>query len=100
MVTMIRAATATNTTYGSKSARRSTSNEPTGALNEYFDTRTASDVARTLGPRPPYQAVDAIAATKNRKTGAGYALLSAYVAAKAIKTATIARAYREAESKS
>jgi hypothetical protein len=100
MVKMIIAATATNTTYGSMSSRRLTRSEPTGSLNAYFDIRTASDVARTLGPRPQYQAVGAIAATKNRKTGAGYALLSAYVAAKAARVATIARAYREADSKS
>jgi hypothetical protein len=69
-------------------------------LNVYFDSMTENAVVRTLGPRPPYQAESATAAIKNRNTGTGHALRRAYVTANATKVATIARAYREAESKS
>ena len=88
-----------NTTNGSRSSGRLTRSEPSGSLNVYLESPTERPVAKTLGPRPPYQAETATAAIKNRKTGDGHALLSAYVMAKATNVATMASAYREAGNK-
>jgi hypothetical protein len=55
-----------------------------------------SVIATTLGPRPPYQADNATATTKNRKRGAGVERLRPTVTAKAASVVTTASKYPEA----
>jgi hypothetical protein len=59
-------------------------------LGAYLTSNIESPIARMLGPRPPYQAENATAKTKNRKRGVGVERLRPNVTAEAASVATTA----------
>jgi hypothetical protein len=84
------------TTNGRSPATLVDQRDPTGLLGAYLTNNTERVIATTLGPRPPYQAANATARTKNRKRGAGVKRLRPNVMAKATSVATTASKYPEA----
>jgi hypothetical protein len=96
MVREIITATIMNTTNGRIAATLLAQSEPGGFRGANLTSSTESAIARTLGPRPPYQADSATARTKNRKRGVGVERLSPNVTAEATRVATMASKYAEA----